>query len=168
MDNLFEDSDDSEGTESNAGPDIDKIPEDNEIPDDDEEEEEIAEENKEGGYSPVVSFPEVDWELIYTTRPGRMVLDIISIGPEPRTIQPSETLQFYVVSSCPMGEQDTDGDYDVFMEHVKVTGLKILPVPIRMGSNCRIPFPSERIDTRPDFADYTPMQSYLSRWQLQV
>jgi hypothetical protein len=58
MDNLFEDSDDSEGT--NAGPDIDKIPEDNEIPDD-EEEEEIAEENKEGGYSPVVSCPEVDW-----------------------------------------------------------------------------------------------------------
>jgi hypothetical protein len=90
MDNLFEDSDDSEGTESNAGPDIDKIPEDNEIPDD-EEEEEIAEENKEGGYSSVVSFQEVDWELIYTTRPGRMVLDIISIGPEPRTIQPSET-----------------------------------------------------------------------------
>jgi hypothetical protein len=89
-----------------------------------------------------------------------MVLDIISIGPELKTIQPSETLQFDVVSSCPMGEQDTDGDYDVFMEHVKATGVKILPVPIRMGSNCRIPFPSERIDTRPDFADYTPMQYY--------
>jgi hypothetical protein len=32
MDNLFEDSDDSEGTESKAGPDIDEIPKDNEIP----------------------------------------------------------------------------------------------------------------------------------------
>jgi hypothetical protein len=88
-----------------------------------------------------------------------MVLDIVSIEPEPRTIQPDETLRFDVVSGCPMGEQDTDGDYETFMEHVKATGLRILPVPIRMGNHCRIPFPSERIDTRRDFADYTPMQS---------
>jgi hypothetical protein len=28
-----------------------------------------------------------------------------------------------------------------------------------LSGYCRIPFPSERIDTRRDFADYTPMQS---------
>jgi hypothetical protein len=32
------------------------------------------------------------------------------------------------------------------------TGLEILPVPIWMGQNCRIPFPDERIDTRRDYA----------------
>jgi hypothetical protein len=65
-----------------------------------------------------------------------MVLDVVSIGPEPRTIQPGETLRFDVVSGCPMGEQDTDGDYETFMEHVKATGLRILPVPIKTGNHC--------------------------------
>jgi hypothetical protein len=76
MDNLFEDSDNSEGTESKAGPDIDEIPEEHEL----EDEEEKGEE-KDGGYSPVVLAPDVDWDIIYDTRPGRMVLDIVSIGP---------------------------------------------------------------------------------------
>jgi hypothetical protein len=160
MDNPFEDSEESEETESKAGPDIDEIPEDNEMPGEHQfEDEEEKGEEKDGGYSPVVLPPDVDWDIIYEARPGRMVLDVVSIGPEPRTIQPGETLNFDVVSGCPMGEQDTDGDYEAFMEHVKATGLRILPVPIRMGPHCRIPFPSERIDTRRDFADYTPMQS---------
>jgi hypothetical protein len=78
MDNLFENSDDSEGNESKAGPDIDEIPEDNEIPGEhqlaDEEEER---EEKDGGYFPVVPAPDVNWDIIYETRPGRMVLDIL-------------------------------------------------------------------------------------------
>jgi hypothetical protein len=154
MDNLFEDSDGSEGTESKTNPDVDEIPEGDVILQEHQlEDEEEEEEEKDGGYSPVVPAPDVDWDIIYESRPGRMVLDVVSFGPEPRTIQPGDTLSFDVVSSCPMGEQDTDGDYETFMEHVKATGLRILPVPIRMGTNCRIPFPSERIDTRRDFAD---------------
>jgi hypothetical protein len=47
------------------------------------------------------------------------------------------------------------------MEHVKATGLKILPVPLGWGTIVVYPsFPSERIGTRRDFADYTPMQSH--------
>jgi hypothetical protein len=97
---------------------------------------------------------------VYENRPGRLVLDFGSAGPESRTIQPGETLRFDVVSSCPMGHQDTDENYEVFLEHVQATGLQILPVPVRMGPNCRIPFPDERIDTHRSYADdYTPMQS---------
>jgi hypothetical protein len=163
MDNLFENSDDSEGNESKAGPDIDEIPEDNEIPGEHQlADEEEKREEKDGGYSPVVPAPDANWDIIYETRPGRMVLDIISIGPEPRTIQPGGTLRNDVVSGLPMGEQDTIGDYESFMDHVKATGLRILPVSIRMGPHCHIPFPSERIDTRQDFADYTPMQSHAA------
>jgi hypothetical protein len=29
-------------------------------------------------------------------------------------------------SSCPKGEEDTDGNYENYLEHVKATGLKIL------------------------------------------
>jgi hypothetical protein len=159
MDNLFEDSDDSEGTESKAGPDIDEIPEDNEIPG----EPQLADEEEEGEkrkmevilllfllqMSTGISFTKPDLvEWFSTSFPLR------------RTFQPGETLRFDVVSGCPMGEPDTDGDlYETFMEHFKATGLRILPVPVRMGYYCRIPFPSERIDTRRDFADYTPLQS---------
>jgi hypothetical protein len=71
------------------------------------EDEEEEEEEKDGGYSPVVPAPDVDWDIIYESRPGRMVLDVVSFGPEPRTIQPGDTFSFDVVSSCPMGEQDT-------------------------------------------------------------
>jgi hypothetical protein len=150
MDNLFEDSDDSEGTESKAGPDIDEIPEDNEILGEpqlaDEEEEEEEGEEKDGGYSPVVLAPDVDWDIIYETRPGRMVLDIVSIGPEPRTFQHGETFRLSPV--VPWENPTLMETYETFMEHVKATGLRILPVPVRMGHYCRIPFPSERIDTR--------------------
>jgi hypothetical protein len=73
--------------------------------------------NKDGGYSPVVPAP---------ARQNRLVLDIPSAGPEPRTIQLGETLCFDVVSSCPKGDEDTDGNYENYLEHVKATGLQIL------------------------------------------
>jgi hypothetical protein len=59
-----------------------------------------------------------------------------------------------------MGEEDADGNYETYLEHVKATGLQqILPVRVRMGPNYHIPFPDERMDTRRDYADCTPMQS---------
>jgi hypothetical protein len=131
MDNLFEDSDGSEGTESKTNPDVNEIPEGGVILGEHQlEDEEEEEEEKDAGYSPVIPAPDVDWDIIYENRPGRMVLDVVSFGPEPRTIQPGDTQSFDVVSSCPMGEQDTDGDYETFMDNVKATGLRILPVPI--------------------------------------
>jgi hypothetical protein len=81
MDNLFEDSDDSEGTESKTVPDIHEL-----LGDDEHEDEAEEEENNDGGYSPVIPAPEVDWDLLQETRPNRLVLDIPSAGPEPRTI----------------------------------------------------------------------------------
>jgi hypothetical protein len=55
MDNLFEDSDDFEGTESKPVPDIDEIPGDDEIPGEYQLEDEGEEDGeKDGGYSPVV------------------------------------------------------------------------------------------------------------------
>jgi hypothetical protein len=56
IDNLFEDSDGSEGTESKTNPDIDEIPEGDVILGEHQvEDEEEEEEEKDGGYSPVVS-----------------------------------------------------------------------------------------------------------------
>jgi hypothetical protein len=53
-----------------------------------------------------------------------------------------------------VGKQDTDGNYETFLEHVKVTGLQMF------GQNCRIPFPDERIDAaRRESSEYTPLES---------
>jgi hypothetical protein len=49
-----------------------------------------------------------------------------------------------------VGKQDTNGNYETYLEHVKVTGLQML------GQNCRIPFPDERIDARRESSEYTP------------
>jgi hypothetical protein len=109
---------------------------------------------------------------VYENRPGRLVLDIGWAGPEPRTIEPSETLRFDVVSSCPMGEQDTDdGNYDVvFMERVHATSQQILPVPIKMGPHCRIPFHMS-VPIHAEISQTTllcnPKRSLL-HWELQV
>jgi hypothetical protein len=96
--------------------------------------------------SALLWWKQVDWDLLDESRPNRMVLDTPSSRMGPRTFQPAETLSFDVVGNCLMGVLvDTDGNYDdTYLEHYgKAAGLLILPV--RMGPNCRIPFPDMRI-----------------------
>ena len=83
-----------------------------------------------------------DYNALEEIRPNRLIFDT-GTGVGIRQLEPGETCSFNIVSSFPPGEETRDGDLIFYLDHCREHRIRVVPVPMRLGANCRIPFSHE-------------------------
>lgn len=86
--------------------------------------------------------PVPDYSALEETRPNHLIFDT-GTGVGIRQLEPGETCPFNIVSSFPPGEETRDGDLIFYLDHCREHKIRVVPVPLRLGANCRIPFSHE-------------------------